>query len=81
MNYQAQANSSSFYTLAWVSFTVSTLGTLAGLYYVDIEIVYKFFFIMSYLFTISSCMTLSKVVRDRHEATISQQKIDFERVD
>ncbi len=81
MNYTAHENTAAFYTLAWVSFAVSSIGTLLGVYYVDIDMVYKFFFIMSYLFTISSCMTLSKVVRDKHEASKIFNKIETVKTD
>ncbi len=81
MNYPSYENSASFYALAWISFAVSTGGTLLGLYWVDIDVVYKFFFIMSYLFTISSCMTLSKVVRDKHESARIHNKIEAAQTD
>ncbi len=81
MNYPAYENSAAFHTLAWVSFAVSTGGTFIGLYFVEMELIYKLFFIMSYLFTISACMTLSKVTRDKHEASKIYNKIESAKTD
>jgi len=76
MSYQNQENTSAFYTLAWVSFAISSMGTLLGIYLVNIDIVYKLFFVMCYLFSVSSCFTLAKVVRDKHESKRIYNKIE-----
>jgi hypothetical protein len=63
-------NTTAFYVLAWVSFIVSSVGTLLGLLYLmpaNADWSVRGFFIMSYLFMISSCFTLAKVIRDRAE--------------
>ncbi len=76
MSYQHNENTNAFYTLAWVSFTISSIGTLLGIYLVNIDIVYKLFFVMCYLFSVSSCFTLAKVVRDKHESKRIYNKIE-----
>jgi len=43
----------------------------AGLIYLEAESAIKGFFAMAYLFSVSSCFTLAKVIRDRHEVEVS----------
>lgn len=67
------SNTTAFYVLAWISFIVSSVGTLLGLIYLmpeDAAWSVKGFFIMSYLFMISSCFTLAKVIRDKADDEI-----------
>jgi len=61
-------NTKSFYTMAWMSLALSAAGMTAGLMYLEADLAMKGFLIMSYLFTVTSCFTLAKVVRDKHEA-------------
>jgi hypothetical protein len=61
-------NTKSFYNMAWVAFAVSFVGMLVGLYYLDADLAMKGFLAMSFLFCLVSCITLSKVIRDKHEA-------------
>ncbi|MEM9820065.1 MAG: YiaA/YiaB family inner membrane protein [Bacteroidota bacterium] len=61
-------NTKSFYTMAWVSFIISSVGVAVGLIYLDSSLAMKGFIGMSYLFSVVSCFTLAKVVRDKHEA-------------
>ncbi|MEM7572107.1 MAG: YiaA/YiaB family inner membrane protein [Bacteroidota bacterium] len=60
-------NTKAFYSMAWIAFVISSLGMMAGLIYLEAELAVKGFFAMAYLFSISSCFTLAKVIRDRHE--------------
>lgn len=62
-----QKNTSAFFALAWIAFVISVAGTLIGLYMFDADIQTKGFFIMSYLFSLTACFTVAKVVRDRDE--------------
>jgi len=64
-------NTSAFYALAWIAFVLSVIGTLLGLYIFKADLQTKGFFIMSYLFSLTSCFTVAKVVRDKEE------EIDF----
>ncbi len=70
------ANTQAFATLAWISFGVSFLGMVVGLIYLDMEIYQKAFIGMTYLFSISSCFVLAKVVRDKQEASDYIKKIE-----
>ncbi|MEL6639641.1 MAG: YiaA/YiaB family inner membrane protein [Bacteroidota bacterium] len=70
------SNSRAFYTLAWVAFGVSFLGMVVGLVYLDVDFATKGFLAMTYFFTITSCVTLSKVVRDRHESEKFLSKLE-----
>lgn len=74
-NFENQ-NSKSFYNMAWIAFVLSFVGMAAGLIYLQAEAAIKGFFAMAYLFSVSSCFTLAKVIRDRHENEKSEQKID-----
>lgn len=70
------SNSKSFYTMAWISFAISFVGMGLGLVYLPLEIITKCFFGMTYLFSISSCFTLAKVIRDKHEGEKFINKIE-----
>ncbi|MEM1123503.1 MAG: YiaA/YiaB family inner membrane protein [Bacteroidota bacterium] len=61
-------NSKSFYTMSWMAFGISFIGMLVGLIYLPLDLATKGFLAMSYLFSLTSCFTLAKVVRDKHEA-------------
>lgn len=69
-------NSKSFYSMAWVAFGLSFIGMLIGLIYMEADLAMKGFLGMSYLFSITSCFTLSKVVRDKHEADKFINKVE-----
>ena len=47
-----------------------------GLVYLEASMAMKGFLTMSYMFTVSSCFTLAKVVRDRHEADKFINKVE-----
>jgi len=70
-NYESQ-NSKSYYNMAWISFALSFVGMAIGLIYLEAESAIKGFFAMAYLFSVSSCFTLAKVVRDKHESDRKQ---------
>lgn len=70
MNNQNNINrdSSAWIFQTWAAFIISVGFTLAGLYYAPIDIWIKGFIAIGYLFTISTCFTLAKTLRDKHEA-------------
>lgn len=70
------SNTKSFYNMAWIAFAISFIGMAVGLVYMEADLAMKGFLGMSYLFSITSCITLSKVVRDRHEADQFINKIE-----
>ncbi|MEM6725248.1 MAG: YiaA/YiaB family inner membrane protein [Bacteroidota bacterium] len=69
-------NSQAFYALSWISFVLAFLGMLIGLVYIEADVEVKGFIVMSYLFSITACFTLSKVIRDRHEAEKFINKVE-----
>ena len=69
-------NSKSFYNMAWISFALSFVGMLAGLIYMEADLALKGFIGMTYLFSVTSCFTLAKVVRDRDEAEKFINKVE-----
>ena len=76
MNIYENQNTKSFYTLAWIGFAASMIGTIAGIHYLEADIAMKGFFAMSYLFSVTSCFTVAKVVRDRHESDKIINKVE-----
>ncbi len=69
-------NTKSFYSMAWIAFAVSFIGMGLGLMYLQADLAMKGFLAMSYLFSITSCFTVAKVVRDRHEAEKFINKVE-----
>jgi hypothetical protein len=69
-------NSKSFYTMSWIAFVISFVGMGIGLIYIDTDLATKGFLGMSYLFSITSCFTVAKVVRDKHEAEKFINKVE-----
>ncbi len=69
-------NTKSFYNMAWIAFAISFIGMLAGLIYMDTDLAIKGFLAMSYLFSITACFTLAKVVRDKHESDKFINKVE-----
>ena len=76
MNIYENQNTKSFYNMAWIAFTISFIGMIAGLLYLQSDIAMKGFLAMSYLFTVTSCFTVAKVVRDRHESEKIINKVE-----
>ena len=62
--------------MSWIAFGISFVGMVIGLVYMEADLAMKGFLGMSYLFTITSCFTLAKVVRDRHEADRFVNKVE-----
>ena len=69
-------NTKSFYTMAWIAFAISFLGMGIGLVYLDASVAMKGFLAMSYAFSVTSCFTVAKVVRDKHEAEKFINKVE-----
>jgi len=70
------SNTQAFSILAWISFGVSFIGMAVGLIYLEMDIYQKGFIGMTYLFSISSCFVLAKVVRDKQEGEDYVKKIE-----
>ena len=59
----------------WVSFVVSASSMTLGILYLPVDLWTKGFFAMGLLFTIGSCFSLAKTIRDEHEADRSEQQV------
>ncbi len=70
-------NTGSFYAMAWAAFILSAIGMFLGVFYLEADLATKGFIAMSYLFSVSSCFTVAKVVRDRHEASKFIKKVEL----
>lgn len=75
-NIYENQNSHSFFIMAWVAFTVSFIGMILGIIYLNVDLQTKGFFAMTFLFAVSSCFTLAKVTRDKHEANKIVNKVE-----
>lgn len=69
-------NTKSFYNMAWIAFVISFAGMGVGIVYMEATLAMKGFLAMSYLFSVTSCFTVAKVVRDRHESEKFINKIE-----
>lgn len=69
-------NTKSFQTMSWIAFIISSVGMMAGLIYIEADVAVKGFLAMAYLFSITSCFTLAKVVRDKHESEKFVNKVE-----
>lgn len=61
------SNTAAWRFQVWVSFVVSSGLTGIGVAYLPIDIWMKGFLAMGLLFTVGSCFSLAKTVRDDHE--------------
>lgn len=62
------SNTAAFYFLAWASFAIASVGTLIGIVFLPVDTWIKGYMVIGYLFTVTSCFTLAKTLRDKHEA-------------
>ena len=69
-------NTKAFYNLGWIAFAISFIGMAVGLMYLEASFAMKGFLGMSYLFSVTSCFTVAKVVRDRHESQRFINKVE-----
>ena len=70
------SNSKSFHNMAWIAFVLASIGTLTGIIMMPAELATKGFLAMGFVFTVSSCFTLAKVIRDRHESDRLYNKVE-----
>ncbi|MBX9724036.1 MAG: hypothetical protein K2X81_21700 [Candidatus Obscuribacterales bacterium] len=61
-------NSPGWMAFVWISFGLSIGSTSVGIYNLPVEHWVQGFMAMGLLFSVGSCFTLSKTVRDNHEA-------------
>ena len=74
-------DSQAFVFQSWAAFALSSSITLIGILYMPIAFWMRGFLLLGLLFTISSCITLAKTLRDRHEAKKLHQKLDLARAE
>ena len=75
------SNSKSFFNMAWIAFVLAIGGTLTGIVLLEASLAVKGFLAMGFVFTVSSCFTLAKVTRDRHEAERLYNKVERARTE
>jgi hypothetical protein len=61
--------------VVWGGFAVSMAMTGWGLVSMDINVTYKAFLGVSWLYLITTAFTLAKMLRDRHEADLAQARL------
>jgi len=69
-------NTKAFYNMAWIAFALSFVGMIAGLAYLNADFAMKGFIAITYIFSVTSCFTVAKVVRDRHESERLINKVE-----
>lgn len=69
-------NTRSFYVMAWLAFAVSSVGMMTGIFYIAADFAVKGFLAMTYLFSVTACITLAKVIRDKHESEKFINKVE-----
>jgi len=52
------------------------VGITAGIIYMEGDIATKGFLLMSYLFSVTACFTVAKVIRDKHESEKFINKVE-----
>ena len=74
------AHSGAWVVQTWISFVASVGFTSVGIYFLPVDVWVKGFMAMGVLFTIGSSLSLSKTLRDQHEAQRLVARIDEARV-
>ncbi len=74
-NYELNSSSSSWEFFVKVAFALAIGATLLGIYMLPGEMVIKGYFLISTFFLVFSTITMSKTIRDKHEADRLHNKI------
>lgn len=64
-----QKDSAGWVAFVWISFAVAVVTTTLGIYVLPVDWWVKGYIGMGFYFSVASSITLSKTVRDDHEAT------------
>ncbi len=67
-NHGIEKNTSGHRIQVYISFAVSTCMTLGGIWMLPCGVWERAFLFLGMMFTIGSCLTLAKTVRDDHES-------------
>lgn len=73
--YELSSSTSAWDFFVKVAFAIAIGATLTGIYLLPGELVVKGYFLISSLFLVFATITMSKTVRDRHEADRLHNKI------
>jgi hypothetical protein len=73
MNPHISRDTPAWIFFAWTSFGLSVTLMSFGIYYMPVQLWIKGYLVMGLFFTIGSTFTLSKMIRDRHEADRAEQ--------
>ena len=77
----AQSHSQAWIVQAWASFIIATAAMTIGIIYLPVNGWIKGYLGVGLAFTLGSTMTLTKTVRDEHEAKRLIAKVDEARVE
>lgn len=76
-----QVHSPAWIAQAWISFGVSVCATAIGICYLPVDGWVKGYLGMGFVFTVGSTISVSKTVRDMHEAQKLAVQVDELRVE
>jgi hypothetical protein len=76
-----RSSTPAFFVQAAVSFGVSLLGAIGGIYFLPLDPWPRLFLGMTILFLVASSFTLAKVIRDQQEATTIRVRLDEARME
>ncbi len=65
---QLSENSQGWMAFVWISFGLAVSANIIGIYNLPVEFWVKGYMAMGSIFCMGTCFTLSKTVRDNHEA-------------
>ncbi|MBL1077580.1 hypothetical protein JK358_24545 [Nocardia sp. 2] len=74
-------STNAFLAQAAIAFGISFSATIIGIIYLPLDIWQRGFLLMTGLFLVSSTFTLAKVVRDQHESSKVNSRIDEARME
>jgi hypothetical protein len=77
----APKQTNAFYAQAALSFASSLFGVLIGIAYLPVDGWVRGFLALGLLYVVTSTFTLSKCVRDQHEATQVLSRVDEARLE
>ncbi len=66
---------------SWTAFVAATVVTLGGMLSLPLDVPWRAFMVLGFLFSISSSFTLAKTLRDRHEAQKVYKRIEVARAE
>jgi hypothetical protein len=75
-----ETHSGAWVAQVWISFAISVGVTMMGIWFLPGDAWIKAFMAMGLLFSVGSSLSLSKTVRDQHEAQKLTKRIDEARV-